>query len=513
LQACLNGKIKMIEKNKVLLIYPPNQLMDIETPRPDGSLGLLYLASALEAKGIPTDVLDASVGTSSQSLQDTFYHLVRQENGLIRIGMDFEDIANHVIREKYNVVGISSNLTPQTRMVFETARAIKKADPSIKIYAGGINARALKERFLAAGYFDGVCLSEGELIFPRLVLEGVKEIPGMAFNRKGEIIVNPVDQSCFPKTLDNLLMPAWEKLPFAKYEQIASPHGVDVTERKDPRYAPIMTSRGCKFRCDYCHISTERGNSLTGPIGRIRFHSLERVLSEVEKLKSLGVGRLFFEDDSLFALRRRAKEILELIKNDGISITNVNGVNLIDYFAKTPSGYVIDKEFLDILRDAEFNQIVFPVESGSQRILNKYATCKVNLDKLDLLGLMKEMSGLGIKAPVNMMVGFPDETEEEVEQSIVMARRLMDAGAPYVTFFIPIPFPGSKLFETAVSQGYLDRDFDTDIMNWKRPVMQNTTIPPERLVEIRDRANEEVNTREHNARRLEQSAGHRWSRG
>ena len=33
---------------KCLIIYPPNQLMDVETPRPDGSLGPLYLASSLE---------------------------------------------------------------------------------------------------------------------------------------------------------------------------------------------------------------------------------------------------------------------------------------------------------------------------------------------------------------------------------------------------------------------------------------------------------------------------------
>ena len=41
-----------IKKSKVLIIYPPNQLMDVETPRPDGSLGPLYLAAELEKRGI-----------------------------------------------------------------------------------------------------------------------------------------------------------------------------------------------------------------------------------------------------------------------------------------------------------------------------------------------------------------------------------------------------------------------------------------------------------------------------
>ena len=62
---------KFVKNNfKCLIIYPPNQLLDIETPRPDGSLGPLYLASALEKIGIETDILDASVGAKNYSLKN-----------------------------------------------------------------------------------------------------------------------------------------------------------------------------------------------------------------------------------------------------------------------------------------------------------------------------------------------------------------------------------------------------------------------------------------------------------
>ena len=162
------------------------------------------------------------------------------------------------------------------------------------------------------------------------------------------------------------------------------------------------------------------------------------------------------------------------------------------------------------MRDAGFDQIVFPVESGSQRILDKYATGKNNLTTMNFPLLMKTMTDIGIKAPVNMMIGFPDETEDEMKQSITLAHKLMDSGAPYVTFFIPIPFPGSKLFDIAISGGYLPRDFNTDVFNWKRPVMQNTTVAPERVEELRDIANEQVNTNGHLETRLKQSIGYRW---
>ena len=90
-------------------------------------------------------------------------------------------------------------------------------------------------------------------------------------------------------------------------------------------------------------------------------------------------------------------------------------------------------------------------------------------------------------------------------------KKLMDNGAPYVTFFIPIPFPGSALYNIAINGDYLDKDFDTDKMNWKNPVMKNTTVSPEKLIEIRDKANETVNTKEHLIKRLVNSAGHRFA--
>ncbi len=500
---------------KALLVYPPIQFMDVETPRPDGSLGPLYLASALERAGVYTDILDASVGAPGHDLRNTFYRNVRQQNGLTRIGMSFEEIADYVAKGNYDVVGIHSNFTPQTNMALETARAIKKASPQTRLFAGGVNARALLGRFLGSGCFEGVCLTDGEIVLPRAVYDSAVRTPGFAYTRDGENVVNPADASCFPASLDDLAMPAWHKLAFDKYDSLSSPHGVDVTSTKG-RYAPIMTSRGCPFRCTYCHISTERGaDSYAGQIGDLRLHSIERVIKEVDAVKALGVRKVFFEDDSLLAERERVKKIFRTIADRELSISNVNGINLVHLFDRSrpreDGSWPVDGEYLDILRAGGFDQIVFPVESGSPRILRDYATNKVSLKRMDLVQLMGEMTRRGINAPVNMMMGFPDETETEIAESVALAQRLRDAGAPYVTFFIPIPFPGSKLFSMALERGYLPSDFNPDDFNWKRPVMRNTTVAPERLEELRDAANESVNSGAHLRKRLEDSIGHRWT--
>lgn len=206
--------------------------------------------------------------------------------------------------------------------------------------------------------------------------------------------------------------------------------------------------------------------------------------------------------------KSRVKEIFKRVKEKNFSISNVNGVNLIDFYNKPR--WDIDLEYLEILRDAGYDQMVFPVESGSQRILDKYASGKVKLDRMDLPVLMKTMIDIGIKAPVNMIIGFPDETEEEIQQSIELGKKLKQNGAPYVSFFIPIPFPGSKLYDIAIEKGYLNMDFDTDLMNWKRPIMRNTLLPYEKLEEIRDQANEYVNDKEFIEEARAKTIGNQW---
>lgn len=164
---------------KILLIYPPNQLLPIEIPRPDGSLGLLYLAGALRQYGIEVEILDASVGSKNDTLRETFFRRRIQHNGLTRIGMTKSRLREYIKSENYDIVGISSNFTPQTKMALEVARLAKEANPKIFVAAGGVNARALSRRFLESGFVDVVAMSEAEKTIIKIVTAWQK---GQKFN-------------------------------------------------------------------------------------------------------------------------------------------------------------------------------------------------------------------------------------------------------------------------------------------------------------------------------------------
>ncbi len=508
----------MIKEPKILLIYPPNQLFPIETPRPDGSSGPLYLAGALEDAGFETDILDASVGTEEDDLQNTFYRVVKQPNGLIRFGMSSDRIREVIAGGGYNIVGISSNHTPQTRTTIELSGIAKSINQNILVMVGGVNSRNLPERLLNCGNIDLICLTEGEKIIVNIVKEwagrgNFNRLSGVAYGGKGECNINPVMPSDICANLDELPYPAWHKLPFEKYDKIAFSHSVLTSV--GVRYAHIMTSRGCPFRCSYCHNSMEKSKtSLSGNIGMLRLKSISRVLEEVAILKKLGVKKLYFEDDSLLAKKTRVKEIFAGVREMGFEIEDVNGVNLVHFWKRKKNGEVeIDVEYIEFLKNVGVKQLVFPVESGSQRILDTYATKKLDLAKFNVVELVRIFSRTGIRCPINIMMGFPDETEEEIMKSVELGEKLVHAGAPYCTFFIAIPFPGSSLYEMAIAKGYLDKNFDTDTMNFKTAIMKNTTVPPERIIELRDWAWEKINSKEYIDKRFTDSAGARWRSG
>lgn len=499
---------------KILLIYPPPQFMPQETARPDGGLGLLYLAGALEDAGMEVDVLDAALGDESHDLKTSFYRRVEQENGLIRLGLSFEEIASMVARKGYNVVGIHSNFTPQTRMALETARAVKKISKDILVIVGGVNARNLIEYFLRSGDVDFVATTESEKTLVRLVRQwslGLDpgDIDGMAFLEEGTLVVRPPSGESVSTDLDDLPLPRWHKLPLTKYARVSGPHG-DTSLVKGRIYAPIMTSRGCPFKCSYCHISVEKEDpQSSGGIGALRLKSVDRVIEEVIILKHLGVSRLYFEDDSLLARKERVKQIFGRVAGLGLSIADVNGVNLVHFLRRDKNTGKLepDREYFEILKAAGFDHIVFPVESGSQRILDKYATAKLKLEIMDVVALVKTAVEVGIACPVNMMIGFPDETEAEINQSIELAKKLIGAGAERCAFFIPIPFPGSQLFNLARAEGYLDLCFDPDKFNIHRVCMKNTMVSPERLLELKEEAWRTVNPVNQIQERLRLSVG------
>ena len=473
---------------KICLLYPPQQTHPNVEPKPEGALAYPSLGAALINAGHECFVFDACVGNEKDTL-DHFYKSTDLLSGLKRTGVSESRILEEVA--DCDIVGITSIFTAQETMALDCARLIKKHYPEILLVSGGTNARSRYKVFLDAG-FDVVCLTEAEKTITQLA-DGVlpTNITGIAYLDR----VNPVCNSDLVMNLDDMPMPAWELHPNQKYWEIGRPHGASPKDGLF-RYASMMTSLGCVFKCKYCHISGEGLHSLSGNVSTFRVKSMERVEQEFQKLKDLGVEELFLEDDTLFGHKRRGIELLKRIKKFGFNLWDINGINIAHLlkFDRAKSIFVPDPEVLDVLQECSFSAISLPIESGNQRIIDYYASSKWDIARSDINGLIKELGKRDILAGCNYMLGYPDETEEEVMTTVEMARKHMDAGARSANFMLVIPLPGTKLHDEAIEKGYLDHDFNPDTFNWRQASMKNTTVPKERLEQIHRDAYMELNS-------------------
>lgn len=478
-----------IKEPRFLLMYSALQFGPEEMAKPDGSLSLPYIAGALRRAHYDVQILDVSVGGEQDQLEDTFFKTTLMPSGLIRCGMSPARIAASIA--DFNVIGVSSIFTTQTSMVLELVRFIKQVDPTKLVIAGGVNSRNLRDRFFESGV-DIIVLSEAENTIVEIAeaVRGLKEITqigGIAFlNERGEEVVNK--QATITTDLDQLPLPAWDLLPLDKYWTISRPHGGEFPEGKRIQYASLQTSRGCPFRCLYCHISKEDEDYPSGAIGNLRLKSIDRVIEELHTLKGLGAEYIFFEDDSLFAKKKRAYTLFRKVKELGLDLSDVNGINICHLFTNDKGKLVIDVEFLEVLAEAGFHMLHLPFESANKRLLEKYSSSKWNIEKTDTEELIRTCESVGIKVAGNYMIGYPDETVEEIYNTILMAKRHVEQGLNHAALFAVVPFPGTLIYDMVVANGQLDQDFNTDQMKWTKSILKNIAIPAESLEYLRQLA-------------------------
>ena len=489
---------------KVLLLYPPEQQWPGCIVKPNGSLAYPYLGGALRDIGVEAYVYDACVGDKNDNTDDFFGKPTKLPSGKLRTGVTDERILE--VASNYDIIGITSIFSQQEAMALHCAKIIKKKFPNKVLFSGGVNAKSRAATFFAAG-FDIICTSEAEVTIQQIVKILQKNSNSRDFSSVGKIYFKGrngkmIDNSRIGDIiweLDKLPIPAWHLLPYEKYWKISRPHGGDIKTGAELKYASMMTSRGCPFSCSFCHIADETVNSISGAIGRFRIKSDERVKKELHILKDqIGAKQVFIEDDSLFGMKRRASRLLKSIVGLGLDLLDVNGVNTIHLVKKSnkPGWMVPDEEFIALLAEVGFKEIVLPFESASLRIITKWCSNKLALERFNPGDLVNMVNKYKINVGTNYMIGFPDETKEEIETTLNFARQMSQHNIDSVHFGLVMPVPGTPIFNYCIEKGQLPKDYNPDRFQWTKANLINTPVPPHELENIRDKAWEEFNNEE-----------------
>ena len=385
---------------KVALINPgKEQRFAIAEP-----LNLGFIASYLEKHDVEVQIIDELAG---------------------------QNVEKEVDRYSPNIVGITTT-TPLVTNAYRIADRCR--EKGILTIIGGVHVSVMPEEGLE--HADIVVKGEGEIAMLDIV--NSKDI-------KNRIITRP-----FIKDIDEVPPPARHlmKMDFYLKTRDRVPESYLYFVPRGTPTAAVLTSRGCPYDCIFCHNTWKNMP--------YRFHSVERVVSEIEFLKKeYGIRALFFIEDNLFVKKKRVRRICEILNRKRIDI--MWGAN-----ARVDN---IDPELLDIAKSAGCSQITFGFESGSQRILdilNKKTTVVQNIKAIQLC------NAAGIIPQGTVIIGNPTETITEIRETQDF---ITDSEIESVGVCIATPFPGTRLWEWCKK-----RDLIPDTLKWSDFDYQNVPV-------------------------------------
>ncbi|MBF0311430.1 MAG: cobalamin-dependent protein [Magnetococcales bacterium] len=356
--------------------------------------------------------------------------------------LSIEEVVGRIAEADPDVVGITAMSLEYAKGVSELTLAVKAQNPQRKLLVGGIFATTTPELAMGNHAADFAVLGEGEERIPRmlhLLAEGAEDFAsfdGIAYWRDGELLVNRPARMI--PDLDVIPQPAYDLVGLHRYSATNHHFGNVYNARYLP-YAVTTTTRGCPFHCIYCSSHAIDGR-------QVRQRSAENVLAEIDWLvKEWGIRELIFLDDQLNYDRKRFRAILGgLIERDYD----------LHWKAGNITTFLLTPELIDLMAESKCYQVIFPIESGNQHVLDKVLKKPLKLDRVP--ELVRRCRELGMETAVDFVIGSPGETWDQIRDSCNFAD-LLDADL--TSFHIATPLPYTELYDLAREGGHLPEGF------------------------------------------------------
>ncbi len=390
-------------------------------------LGLAYIAALIERDTKHrVEILD-SVGLS---------HDFDKKNDTLRIGLPVGEVLNMVKEKEPDIIGVSLITSLYAQEIIDFLKEIKKIKPDVQIMVGGAHATLEWARCIEESAIDIIVMGEGERTVVELLesmetgspLESVK---GIVFKDKGGVPIKTAGRE--PIDVETLPFPARHLLPMGNYF------------RYRPRYyymrhpvASIITSRACPFNCIFCSTTLLWGRKYRG-------NSPKKVVDEMAHLHdTYGVREFLINDDSFIADRPRVIGICDEIINRGLDIRYQipPGVNL----------HLLDEELLLKLKRSGLYVINPQFETGDPKTV-KYIRKPIDLTKG--AEIIDKANRLGLWTKTNIILGFPNETKEDIETTLQFVEKL---GVDAADFVLPIVYSHTDLGKDYIKLGLMAPD-------------------------------------------------------
>ena len=376
----------------------PEILLTILPPwgRPTIPIGLGYLSQFLLEHNLPHSVEDLNMeiyhraSKEERSLWDPdrgadWSHPDRFKELLISMEDHIRWAVERLDRSPAELIGFSINQS-NNRLSVEVARRLRKRDPGRILIFGGQSVSLIGERsHIPDRLIDLFVVGEGEvtlLHILELLRDGkpIHNIPGtvsapMALKHARRPLMD----------MEQLAWPTYDKFDLDRYPNNAEPF-------------PLSLGRGCICRCSFC------GDY---PLwGKYRSHRGCQVVDAIRHhVYSNGIMEFEFNDLAVNSNPEALNEICEGIIEEGIIVQWSSYAYIEDL---TP--YQAAK-----LRASGCVMLRFGMESASDSVLERMHKPHRAAQAAEMFANLTEA---GINCNVGLMVGFPNETKEELDETI-----------------------------------------------------------------------------------------------
>jgi|ETNmetMinimDraft_2_1059921.scaffolds.fasta_scaffold19786_2 radical SAM superfamily enzyme YgiQ (UPF0313 family) len=229
------------------------------------------------------------------------------------------------------------------------------------------------------------------------------------------------------KNLDMLPVIDRSLIDYDKYHQFIVMAGIKYS-------MAIQATRGCPYECFYCDVYK------TAKFHRRR--SVEHLINEIRLLADIGIKRIDFIDDIFNVNKKECASFFELVLK--------RRLDLKFYFPTGLRGDILNKDMIDLMVEAGTIGVNLSLEHPSPR-LQKVMRKNLNVEKLH-----ENIKYIAEKYPsvvlgLNVMHGFPTETEEEALSTLEFIKSIRWLHFPY--FHTVRIFPGTELEKFALGSG------------------------------------------------------------
>ena len=366
------------------------------------------------------------------------------------------DKVSQIIAEyDYDVLAVSVMFSANAAWAQYICALSRDLNPDKKIIIGGGYSTIYPEQSLMDTKCDYVVIGEGEDTF-LFLLNNIfniqcnrfdalfSNISGYAYVDQELNQINVIPKTTFIENLDLIPAPDWDMCYGPEYfsRDAAS---IDTTHY----YYPILTTRGCPYLCTFCSVAKGDGRA-------IRSRSLKSILDEIQtNYNKYKFRNITFTDDDANVNKALFNELLaELI--------------LLDLPVQYEVFYVainaLTEKTIDLMSRLGMKKILLPIESGSPRI-QKLIKKNIKIDKA--LRSVKWAMDRGMNVSVNFMIGFPQETMEDIQMTLNLARKVQ---AHQTSIWVVTPWQGTELYDYARDNGYLSGDIKKEMVRGYRDV-------------------------------------------